>query len=224
MTGPAFLLDLDGVVTDTAYYHFLAWRQLAQRLGLHFTEGDNERLKGVSRLRSFEIILEINGVCDMQQQRKEELIEEKNHIYQELIGQITPRDILPGVSSFLSGAKARGIPLAVASASKNAARVLRSLQIEGWFDYVADAGKIKRSKPDPEVFLTCAGALGVTPENCVGFEDAQAGIEALHAAGMFAVGIAVDVKTQPPDMTLDSTAQLNVPAVLQAFEKYKNGR
>ena len=217
MATKAFIFDLDGVLTDTARYHFLAWKQLADEFGFHFNEQDNERLKGVSRIRSFEIILEINNAQDrFTEEEKEYWANKKNERYVELIGNITPADVLPGVQNFLHDAKSRGIKLAVASASRNAGKVLASLQIADQFDYIADAGKVTHTKPDPEVFLVCRDALGLTSEECIGFEDAQAGIEAIHAAGMFSVGINVDVTTLEPDYHLASTSELNVDKVLAA--------
>lgn len=217
MSCKAFIFDLDGVLTDTARYHFLAWKQLAEQFGFHFDEKDNERLKGVSRIRSFEIILEINGAENrFTEEEKEKWANEKNQKYVELIRAITPDDVLPGVQAFLDDAKSRGIKLAVASASRNAPQVLESLKIADKFDYIADAGKVSKTKPDPEVFLVCRDALGLKSEECIGFEDAQAGIEAIHAAGMYAVGINVDVTSEEPDLHLKSTAELNVDRVLAA--------
>ncbi len=205
----AFIFDLDGVLTDTALYHFEAWKELSQELGFKFDENDNERLKGVSRTRSFEIILEINNALDrFKPEEVEAYANKKNQRYVELIKKITPSDVLPGVMEFLNTAKAAGIKLAVASASKNAFNVLDSLGIANMFDYIADAAKIKNTKPDPEVFLDCCKNLGLIPSECVGFEDAQAGIEAIHAAGMRSVGINVEVKTQAPDIVLKSTNDL----------------
>ncbi len=218
----AFIFDLDGVLTDTAAYHYRAWKELADELGLHFGPKDNELLKGVSRLRSLEIILERNGVeksCSPQQ--KSQWIEQKNARYQQLIRALTPDDILPGVLAFLEQARREKILLAVASASKNAADVLRALQISDRFDYIADAQKIRNPKPHPEIFLTCANALQIPPAQCVAFEDAQAGIEAIKAAGMFAVGIGVHVTTVAPDLMLCGTQELSVPLILEKSERYQ---
>jgi len=213
----AFIFDLDGVLTDTARYHFMAWKELADELGMRFDEKDNERLKGVSRLRSFEIILEINGLENRYStEEKNRIANLKNERYVKLIERITPADLLPGIPDFLADAKSRGLLLAVASASRNANRVLQLLQIVDVFDYVSDANFIKNTKPDPEVFLDCAKNLGVAPKDCVGFEDAQAGIEAIHAAGMFSVGINVEVTSLAPDYALKSTRGLNVDKVLNA--------
>ena len=209
MKAKALILDLDGVITDTARFHFLAWKSLADSLGFHFDERDNERLKGVSRMRSFEIILEINDALDrFTEDEKEAFCTKKNDIYKELISTMTPADILPGIPELLARAKADGVPVAVASVSKNAPAVLASLGLEDAFDYVADAAKVTKSKPDPEIFEVCADALGVPYADCVGIEDAQAGIEAIHAAGMKSVGIRVAVTSIEPDISLGSTAEL----------------
>lgn len=206
----AFIFDLDGVLTDTAEYHYLAWKNLANRLGLKFDRKDNERLKGVSRLQSLEIILEINKKQGaFTREEKIRMADQKNQEYVRLIKQVKPADILPGVLPFLAKARKSGMKLAVASASKNAGMVLSGLQITDLFDYVADASRIKNTKPDPEVFLNCAEHLGVSPEECVGFEDAQTGVEAIHAAGMYAVGIGVEVVREAPDLNLANTGELD---------------
>lgn len=216
----AILFDLDGVITDTAHYHFLAWKALCNKHGFHFTEKDNERLKGVSRRRSLEIILEINGASGRFDEETLSAMEtEKNELYVQSIGQMTPADILPGMQPFLAECRAAGLRLAVASASRNAFTVLENLQLLSAFDYVADASRITHTKPDPEVFLNCASALGVSPQACVGVEDAQAGIEAIAAAGMFAVGIHVDVTTRTPDLALASTEELSLARILSAHGK-----
>lgn len=216
----AFLFDLDGVITDTARCHFSAWKALADRLGLSFDENVNQHLKGVSRRRSFEIILEHNGKAGCYGDAEiEELTGEKNALYVAQISTLTPKDILPCIPAFLEAARSHGILLAVASASKNAPAVLERLGLSGAFDYVADAGKIARPKPDPEVFLNCAEHLGVSPESCVGFEDSQAGIEAIHAAGMPSVGIGVEVVTQTPGLPLHSTEELDFKRVCSFFSQ-----
>ena len=209
MKAKALILDLDGVITDTARFHFLAWKSLADSLGYHFNERDNERLKGVSRMRSFEIILEINGASDRYTEaEKEAFCTKKNELYKEFVSKMTPADVLPGIPELLARAKADGVPVAVASVSKNAPAVLAALGLTDAFDYVADASKVTKSKPDPEIFTVCADALGVPYADCVGIEDAQAGIEAIHAAGMKSVGINVAVTSLAPDVALDSTAEL----------------
>ena len=210
MKTQAIIFDLDGVITDTAHFHFLAWKKLADKLGYFFDEKVNERLKGVSRIKSFEIILEVNNALyKYSTAEKEAFCTEKNEIYKDLIKQLTPDDVLPGINLFVDKARNAGIKTAVASVSKNAHDVLSYLKISDKFDYIADAKKITKSKPDPEIFLVCAKELGVAPQNCIGIEDAQAGIEAIHSAGMLSVGINIDVTSLEPDIHLKSTSELN---------------
>lgn len=210
MQTQAIIFDLDGVIVDTAKFHYKAWKILADKLGMFFDTEINERLKGVSRIKSLEIILEVNNALDKYTEaQKEILATEKNELYKKLISTLTPNDILPGVLDFITKAKESGIKTAIASVSKNAPTVLNALGINDKFDYIADASKVKNSKPDPEIFLTCAEGLGVNPQNCIGVEDAQAGIEAIKSAGMYAIGINVVVTSVKPDIQLESTAQLD---------------
>lgn len=220
MSLKGLIFDLDGVLTDTAKYHFLAWKKLADELNMSFTEKDNELLKGVSRIESFGIILEINRRSnEFSDEEKERLANLKNDYYREMIEQLTPEDILCGVLPFISAAKQNGLKCAVASISKNAPRVLELLGISDLFDYIADAAAVTKPKPDPEIFLTCAKALGFKPNECIGFEDAQAGIEAIHSAGMLSVGINVSVTSLEPDITLTSTNELDLTKIKQEFDE-----
>ena len=206
----ALIFDLDGVLTDTAKYHYLAWKKLADELGFYFDEDINELLKGVSRINSFEIILQKNNATDkFTPEEKETLANKKNDYYKEMIEQLTPDDILDGIVPFINEARQNGVKCAVASISKNAPRVLQLLKIEDMFDYIADAALVKKPKPNPEIFLTCAEALGFAPNECVGIEDAQAGIESIHGAGMLSVGINVAITSVAPDIILKSTAELD---------------
>lgn len=215
MKTKAIVFDLDGVITDTAIYHFEAWKMLCDRLGFSFTKDDNERLKGVSRMDSLGIILEINNASDrFTDEEKEALCTEKNDNYVKLISKLTPADILPGISKFMSDAKNAGLKLAVASVSKNAHSVLTSLGIIDEFDYIADAKKITKSKPDPEIFSVCAEALGLSGSDCIGVEDSQAGIEAIHSAGMRSIGINVTVTTRKPDLVLGGTSELDFASMV----------
>ncbi|AZR72846.1 beta-phosphoglucomutase [Anoxybacter fermentans] len=182
------IFDLDGVITDTAEYHYQAWKRLAEKLGIPFDRKFNEKLKGVSRMESLNIILSRSNKSYTQEE-KERLAEEKNADYKELIAKITPDDLLPGAGEVLESLKKHGYKLALASASKNASFVIKKLKVEHYFDYIVDAATIKNSKPHPEIFLTAAKGLGLAPEYCIGVEDAQAGIEAIKRAGMFAVGV-----------------------------------
>jgi beta-phosphoglucomutase len=214
----ALIFDLDGVLTDTAKYHYLAWKKLADELGYYFDEDINELLKGVSRINSFEIILEKNNATNkFTDLEKETLANKKNEYYKEMIEQLTPNDILEGIVPFINEARSNGVKCAVASISKNASRVLELLKISDMFDYIADAALVKNPKPDPEIFLTCAEQLGFKPSECVGIEDAQAGIESIHAAGMLSVGINVTITSITPDIVLKSTSELDFKEISKKF-------
>ena len=182
------IFDLDGVIVDTARYHFIAWKELANELGFEFSEKDNERLKGVSRMRSLDILLEIGGL-DFPQEKKEELAKKKNENYRSYILKMTPDEILPGALEFIREVKENDILTAVGSASKNAMTILDRLQLTSWFDAIIDGTKVSKAKPDPEVFLKGAEELKLQPADCVVFEDAEAGVEAALRGGMKCVGI-----------------------------------
>lgn len=220
MSLKALIFDLDGVLTDTAKYHYLAWKKLADELGYYFDEDINELLKGVSRINSLEIILEKNNASDKYTPlEKEAFADKKNGYYKEMIEQLTPDDISEGIVPFITEARNNGIKCAVASVSKNAPRVLELLKISNFFDYIADAALVKKPKPDPEIFLTCANALGFEPSECIGIEDAQAGIESIYGAGMFSVGINVTVTSVKPDVVLKSTTELNYNKIVKYFNQ-----
>ena len=184
----ACIFDLDGVIVDTAVYHYKAWKRLANSMGFDFTEEDNEKLKGVSRVRSLEIILELGGVTKTEVER-EELATLKNTWYVEMITHMTPAEILPCAKEFLETCRAAGIKTALGSASKNSMTILDKINMTDLFDAVIDGNKVTNAKPDPEVFLKGAEALGVQPAECVVFEDAIAGVEAAINGGMKVVGI-----------------------------------
>ncbi len=184
----ACLFDLDGVVVDTTRYHFIAWRTLAEELGFEFTLQDNERLKGISRMQSLEILLEIGGL-QFSDQEKQNMAARKNALYVSYIEKMTPEEILPGVEQFLHNLRENNIKTALGSASKNAPMILERIGLAKLFDAVIDGNLITEAKPNPEVFLKGAESLGVEPENCVVFEDAIAGIEAARNANMYCVGI-----------------------------------
>jgi len=184
----ACIFDLDGVIVDTAVYHFKAWKRLADELGINFTEHDNERLKGVSRMRSLEIILELGNVTKTPGEQ-EALATKKNNWYVEMINRMTPAEILPGAKEFLEACRAAGIKTALGSASKNSSTILNKIGLPDLFDTIVDGNHVGKAKPDPEVFLKGAEALGVQPADCVVFEDAIAGVEAAKNGGMKVVGI-----------------------------------
>jgi beta-phosphoglucomutase len=184
----ACIFDLDGVIVDTAVYHYKAWKRLANELGFDFTEHDNEQLKGVSRVRSLEIILEIGGITKTPAEQ-EELATRKNNWYVEMINQMTPAEILPGAKEFLESCRSAGIKTALGSASKNSTTILNKIDLTDLFDVIIDGNHVSKAKPDPEVFLKGAEALGVSPSACIVFEDAIAGVEAAINGGMKVVGI-----------------------------------
>ena len=184
----ACLFDLDGVLVDTAIYHFQAWKNLGKNFDYELTEEQNEKLKGISRVASLDRILTF-AQKEASQEEKNKWLIEKNENYLELISNMNPSEILPGVLDFLQEIKAQGYLIALGSASKNAEVILRKTGLISWFDAIIDGNHVQKSKPDPEVFLKGAEALGVSPENCIVFEDASAGIEAAKRAGMKAIGI-----------------------------------
>lgn len=182
------IFDLDGVIVDTAKYHYKAWKRIADELGFEFTEQHNERLKGVSRMRSLDILLEVGNI-NVDEETKLKLAEKKNNWYVEYISKMDKSEILPGVEDCIKSLKQKNIKTAIGSASKNTMLILKNLDIAHYFDAIIDGNKVTKAKPDPEVFLLGAKELGLSPENCVVFEDAEAGIQAAKAAGMMAVGI-----------------------------------
>ncbi|RHW42634.1 beta-phosphoglucomutase [Neobacillus notoginsengisoli] len=217
----AVVFDLDGVITDTAHYHYLAWKDLAEDLGIFIDEKFNENLKGISRMDSLELILkEGNRQEDFTSEEKEELAAKKNSHYCELLKQLTPKDILPGVQELLTAIKAEGIPIGLASVSKNAMTVLNALNLVEEFHYCADAAKIANSKPDPEIFLTACEGLDATPSMSIGIEDASAGVQAIKAAGMFAVGVGESL--DEADYLLKDTSELVWELIKVSFANRKN--
>lgn len=188
MSFKAYIFDLDGVITDTAKYHYQAWKSIADELQIPFDEATNESLKGLERMASLEALLSL-GQVNLSFEKKQVLAEIKNQRYIEMIGDVQQKDVLPGVLSLLLHLKEKQKRLGVASASKNAEKVLTKLGLTDFFDYIADANQIKNAKPHPEIFLTVAKALSVTPSRCVGIEDAALGIQAINQAGMYSVGI-----------------------------------
>ena len=184
----ACIFDLDGVICDTAKYHYLAWKRLSNELGFDFSIEDNERLKGVSRMDSLNILLEIGGKS-LDEETKLQLAERKNSWYVEYISVMKKDEILPGVKEFILSLKENNIKVALGSASKNSMRILNALEIVNLFDCIVDGNRITKAKPSPEVFLKGAEELEVSPKRCVVFEDAAAGVEGAKNANMFAIGV-----------------------------------
>ncbi|WP_312150450.1 beta-phosphoglucomutase [Paenibacillus odorifer] len=201
------IFDLDGVIVDTAKYHYLAWASLADELGFKFTEEDNERLKGVSRMRSLDILLEVGGL-EFEEAEKQAMAEKKNRLYVEYISRLQESELLPGVKEYLTGLRSRGIGIALGSASKNAEFILNKLNITDLFDAVVDGNKVSLAKPDPEVFLIAAQEIGLQPDECVVFEDAEAGVQAGKAAGMKVVGIGKPEVLKEADLVVKGLYEL----------------
>ena len=183
-----FIFDLDGVIVDTAKYHYFAWKKLAESIGISFTEKDNEHLKGVSRIRSLEKILDWGNVT-LSNAKFQELIAAKNDDYLSFVNKMTRDEILPDVPRVLSFLKEQRQPMALGSASKNARSILTKVDLINQFDAIIDGTNVSKAKPNPEVFLKAADALKMKPTGCIVFEDALAGIEAANTAGMISIGI-----------------------------------
>ena len=197
------------MIVDTAKYHYLAWKKIADEFGFVFTEKDNERLKGVSRMASLDILLSIGGV-HLSEGEKLQVADKKNEIYLGYILKMTPDEVLPGVLTFLKTLRDQGIKISLGSASKNAKTILHQVGIENLFDAVADGTNVSKAKPDPEVFLKGAELLNLSPADCVVFEDARAGIEAAHRAGMKCVGIGDSVTLREADIVVGGFLDLSI--------------
>jgi beta-phosphoglucomutase len=217
VTVRACIFDLDGVIVDTARYHFLAWKKLADLLGITFTEIDNERLKGVSRMASLEIILEI-GKVHINEELKEKYAGLKNEWYIDYISRMTPVDLLPGTLDFINEVKSAGIKTALGSASKNTPLILDRVEIGDLFDAVVDGNIVHKAKPNPEVFIKAAARLGVDAPSCVVFEDAKAGIEAALNAGMFTVGIGSAAILKNAHYVVGGLYEMNLTRLFQITE------
>ncbi|EIZ2420493.1 beta-phosphoglucomutase [Listeria monocytogenes] len=203
------VFDLDGVITDTAHYHYLAWKKTAESIGIEFDEAFNENLKGVSRIDSLLLILRKDGrENDFTEEQIEALAADKNEFYVSLLQEITPADVLPGIKELIVDLKKQNLKCAIASVSKNARTVLSALEMEQEFDYIVDAAKITKSKPDPEIFVEACRGIGLETSEVVGIEDAQAGIEAINAAGIVSVGVGSGLRDA--DMTVKSTGLLDL--------------
>lgn len=183
-----FIFDLDGVIVDTAGYHYLAWKKLADQLGIDFTEEDNEQFKGVSRKRCLQILLEMGGL-EVDKEQFESWLVEKNNDYLDYIRKMDASEILPDVHRILDYLITKEVPMALGSASKNAVPILEKVGLLPYFKVVVDGNSVTKAKPDPEVFLNAAVGLGLAAANCVVLEDAVAGIEAANVAGMVSIGI-----------------------------------
>ena len=209
----AIIFDLDGVLLSTDRFHFLAWKKLADRMGINFTEKDNERLRGVSRMESLEIVLSLSEKpLSLSEDEKVALATEKNDCYREYLKTLTPADVADEVRETLATLRKMGYPLAVGSSSKNTRFILSQTELTDAFDAIADGNDIKNSKPDPEVFLKAAALIGIAPENCAVIEDAEAGLEAANRGGMLSVAYASAI-----DCPLGKAKLYNFSDLLQMF-------
>lgn len=203
------IFDLDGVIVDTAHYHYLAWKRLALELGYDLTELENEKLKGVSRMQSLNIILDLAGIS-LNEKHKEMLANKKNIWFNDYIERMTPAEIFPGVQELIDSMKGQGMHVGLASSSMNAKTVLRQLRIAHKFDAVVDGTMITRTKPDPEIFLITAERIGVSAGSCVVIEDAVAGVAAALAAGMKCIGIGSPDLLGEADLVFEKTSDIKL--------------
>lgn len=214
----ALIFDLDGVIVDTAKYHFKSWQKLAHSIGAELTEEQNEQLKGVSRMQSLEQILFWNSI-DLQDEHMTTLAALKNTWYQSMIEQMGPGDGLPGAVEFIEEAKSAGLKTALGSASRNASTILRSLKIEHLFDAVIDGNNTTKSKPDPQVFLLGAEALKVAPEETIVFEDSIRGLEAAVEGGFHTVGVGDHEQLDQADWVIAGLGDIEVKQLLDKFQE-----
>ena len=213
----AVIFDLDGVIVSTDEYHYQAWKRISDQENIYFDRKINERLRGVSRMESLDIILS-HSDKNYSDTEKQSLAQRKNTIYCELLNNLSPNDILPGVIYLLLALKARDIKIAIGSSSKNTPFILEQIGLTSNFDAIADGNSIKNSKPDPEVFLLAAELLGVQPEECAVMEDAQAGIDAAKAAGMKAIGIGSAATCLNADIKLLDLTNVDIDHLLEVNE------
>lgn len=202
------IFDLDGVICFTDEYHYLAWKEMADGLGIYFDRVINNRLRGVSRMESLEIILERYEGSPLSQGDKEALAAKKNEIYRGLLGQMSPRDLSEEVKTTLDTLRGRGLKLAIGSSSKNAPIILERIGLAGYFDAVSDGNNITHSKPDPEVFLKAAEMLGIAPEDCLVVEDAVAGAQAGRAGGFRVACVGDAAEAKAGDYNLSAISEL----------------
>lgn len=216
----ACIFDLDGVIVDTAKYHFIAWRKLANELGFDFTEVENEKLKGVSRMGSLELILQWGGI-EVDEATKHELAEKKNDWYVEFLQDMSAADILDGVLPFLQELKQRGIRRGLGSASKNAGTVIEKIGLLDWFEVIIDGHKATKSKPDPQVFAMGADAMGIPHDECIVFEDAESGVEAALNGGFYAVGIGSPENLGHAHLVIPNFVNQNFDTLVTSIFKFK---
>jgi beta-phosphoglucomutase len=217
MNTKAFIFDLDGVLTDTAEYHYRAWKRLADELEIPFSREDNETLRGISRRESLILVLKGRSYPEAQIQA---MMERKNRYYLEFIHEITPQDVLPGVRELLEEIRATGMKTALGSASKNAPEVIQRLGIANLLDVVSDGGSVEHQKPAPDLFLNAAAQLKLSPLECVVVEDAAAGIEAARAGGFRCVGLGPRERVGAADLIYPSLAHVHLADLISRLALY----
>ena len=210
----AVIFDLDGVIVSTDEYHFQAWKELAKELGIAFSREDNSRQRGVSRMESLEVLLEKTEQT-FSNDEKLAMAEKKNSIYRDLLDRLSPDQILPGALNFAEESRKLGLKIAVGSSSRNTPFILKKIGLSDYFDAVADGNDIQRSKPDPQVFLIAAERLAVRPAECLVVEDADAGVEAAKAGGMFALALGAAKGHPGADLRADSLERLSIEKLLR---------
>ncbi|HCC94550.1 MAG TPA: beta-phosphoglucomutase [Flavobacteriaceae bacterium] len=221
MKTKAFIFDLDGVIVDTAKYHYLAWKKLANNLNIDFTHEHNELLKGVSRVRSLEIILGLGNVEASDEQKNEWLVQ-KNKEYLEYIDKMDDSEILPGVMKVLNFLKENDQPIILGSASKNARPILEKVNILNYFDDIVDGNDVSNAKPDPEVFIVGAKKANQTNENSIVFEDSVAGIEAANVAGMTSIGIGEASVLNEAKYNFNNFTEISEDFLVELINNYTN--
>lgn len=205
------IFDLDGVIVDTANYHYIAWKKLSNEIGIDFDKEFNHLLKGISRIESLELILSHGNKSDVYSaDEKKSFTETKNKYYLELLNNITPKDILPGVLDLIEQANNNHIPCAIASASENAPTILEKLGIKHYFKAIVDPKTLKKGKPDPEIFLRAAEFIHIPPHLCIGFEDSIAGIQSIKQAGMYVIGVTADGPLPEADLAVHSLTEIDI--------------
>ena len=211
----AFIFDLDGVITDTAEYHYRGWKRLADEEGLSFTREDNEQLRGIPRRESLMLILKDRVYPEEEIQ---EMMERKNGYYLQFIKEISPRDLLPGAKELLEEIRAAGLKNALGSASKNAGEVIERLGIQSLFDAISDGHTVERQKPAPDLFLHAAQQLSLSPAECVVVEDAAAGVEAARSGGFRSIGLGPAERVGKADVVFPSLAGIHLSDLLKTFD------
>ncbi|MEM9076646.1 MAG: beta-phosphoglucomutase [Bacteroidota bacterium] len=212
-----FIFDLDGVITDTAEQHYVAWKKLSDENGWKFDREVNDKLRGISRLDSIKVILDHNNLT-LDEKTMVELATTKNDRYVESLEEVTPDDFLPGAKELLTHLRQEGFHVALGSASKNASKVLQQLNALGYFDVIGDGNSVTESKPNPAIFLYGAEKLGLQPDECIVFEDAESGVDAAKAGGFYSVGIGPKDRVGHADLRFETMSDATLFEIKSFFK------